>query len=92
MKTRTYGIGAVMALAVIGLAGCSTTVENPPSTETHTTTVLPGKETHTNTVVPVPGPATHTETNTNTTTVVPGADSSGGSSTSRTDSSTTKSP
>ena len=90
MKTSKYGIGAVMALAVIGLAGCSTTVENPPAVETHSTTVVPTKETHTNTVVPVPGPSTHTETNTNTerTTVLPGGDSS----TTKTESSTTKSP
>ena len=96
VKTMKYGIAGFMAFAVIGLTGCSTTVENPPAVENHTTTVLPTRETHTNTVIPVPGPSTHTNTNTTTekTTVLPGSsDSSGGTSTStKTDSSTSKSP
>jgi len=92
MKTGKYGIAAVLlGIAVIGLTGCETTVENPPAVNTHTTTVEPTKETHTNTVIPVPGPSTNTNTETHTekTIVTPGASPDSGGSSSSTSSSTT---
>jgi len=89
MKIERFGIAALMALAVVGLAGCETTVENPPS---NTTVVHPTREVHTNTVVPVPGPSTNTTTNNTTVehTTTPPPD--GGSSSSSTSTSTTHTP
>jgi hypothetical protein len=94
MITKQFGIPAALAIAVIGLAGCSTTVENPPATSTHSTTIVPTKETHTNTIVPVPGPSTNTETHTNSekTTTVPSDSPGDTSSTTHSESSTSKTP
>lgn len=91
MKTLRYGIPALFALVVVGLAGCETTVEEHPATpvNTHTTTIVPGPATHSTTVIP--GPSTNTNTTTEKTTVLPGGDGSGSSSSSSS-STTTKTP